>query len=111
MPSGTNRLFRDNRRRPALLSDVIRCVTRSPVGLPLIARPRTRAHDADMPTKKKRLCKDCRETRNSDFGRAPMHVVHPVRRVPRLFDVYGHADCPQCGARWHRGPKGLTLVG
>jgi hypothetical protein len=32
----------------------------------------------------------------------PTHVVHPVTGEARLFDVYGVAACPMCGARWRR---------
>lgn len=65
-----------------------------------------------MPAKsKKRLCSNCRVTRDQAIVREPPHLVHPVRRQPGLYDVYGHADCPQCGARWHRGLTGVKLVG
>lgn len=65
-----------------------------------------------MAKKKKRLCSNCRTTRdNVDVIREPPHLVHPSRRVRGLFDISGNAECPECGALWHRGPRGMKLVG
>ena len=47
------------------------------------------------------LCRACAIVRDQRLIH-PTHVVHPVTGEPRLFDVYGIALCPTCGARRRR---------
>ena len=46
------------------------------------------------------LCVTCIRTRDDPYAVVPMHVVHPKRRTPRVFDVRSKAVCPTCATRW-----------
>lgn len=53
----------------------------------------------------KKPCDICLDVeRHGDVIRNPGHVVHPVRRVPRLYDVHCQAVCFQCGQVWRIAP-------
>jgi len=54
------------------------------------------------------LCISCRQV---EVGSRPPHVVHPKHGAPLVFDVYGMAICPTCGARWQsRGDNLYEIV-
>ena len=46
----------------------------------------------------KGFCELCEVSRDNDMAPAPGHVVHPVTNKPRVYDIYGNAKCPNCGA-------------
>jgi hypothetical protein len=60
--------------------------------------------------KKTTLCKNCLVMRDNPGRFELPNAVHPVTREPDLFDIHGHALCSECGAKWHRGHKGMRLV-
>jgi hypothetical protein len=49
------------------------------------------------------ICAECVAVRDAPIRMAPIHIVHPERRTPRVFDVRCEAVCPTCGTRWRRG--------
>lgn len=59
---------------------------------------------------KRKLCAPCRLARDDPHFTTPRHVVHPVHRKLGVFDVFGMAECPTCGAKWHRWKDGVKLV-
>ena len=63
-----------------------------------------------MARKRKGLCELCEAARDNDMAPAPSHVVHPVTNKPRVYDIYGNAKCPDCGAIWHRQRNEAILV-
>lgn len=54
------------------------------------------------PTMNKRPCGTCVETANDPLFNTPLHVVHPERGTPLLYDVRGVAVCRTCRAVWYR---------
>jgi hypothetical protein len=60
---------------------------------------------------KKHLCAACTLASKDRLFSTPAHVVHPQTGEPQLFDVYGNARCPNCGAMWHRRRNEVKLVG
>jgi len=38
------------------------------------------------------------------------HLVHPISGKLRVYDIYGMAKCPDCGALWRRRRNESTLV-
>ena len=40
----------------------------------------------------------------------PRHVIHPRDGKPGLWDVYGRALCPTCGALWQRSLNTAVIV-
>jgi hypothetical protein len=59
---------------------------------------RNRINGAVMSKQRKALCELCEAARDSDMAPAPDHVVHPVTKKARVYDVHGIAKCPDCGA-------------
>ena len=57
-----------------------------------------------------KLCADCdRAVRDAKF-RNTIHLTHPKRRAPMVFNTWGEAICPSCGARWRRAHNDAVLV-
>jgi len=64
-----------------------------------------------MKTKKRKtLCVLCRAASDNECTQAPSHVVHPLLGKTGLYDIYGNAKCPECGAVWHRRRNQAMLV-
>jgi len=60
--------------------------------------------------KRKTLCVLCRAASDNECTQAPSHVVHPLLGKTGLYDIYGNAKCPECGAVWHRRRNQAMLV-
>jgi hypothetical protein len=64
-----------------------------------------------MMTKKKKLCRKCETTaKHPGIFWTPPHLVHPVTRTPNLYDMRGHAECPDCRTLWRRSPRGASML-
>lgn len=57
-----------------------------------------------------KLCSACKRARDDPLFRFPNHLVHPEHGKPMVFDVYGIALCPDCGARWRRGGDNAVVL-
>jgi hypothetical protein len=57
-----------------------------------------------------KLCVKCIATRDDESSTLPLHLVHPENGKPMVFDEYGMAVCPTCGAKWRRDPDRCVLV-
>jgi hypothetical protein len=52
-----------------------------------------------------KLCEPCTIVNEHPLGLAPRHVVNPHTGKRLVYDVYGLALCPTCGAVWHRDTR------
>jgi hypothetical protein len=58
-----------------------------------------------------KLCVKCETARDDKlFFSAPAHLVRPKQSKLAVFDRYGMAVCPTCGAIWHRDRNRSVLV-
>jgi hypothetical protein len=61
-------------------------------------------------TKKPTLCEPCKTARDDPLFKHPRHLVHPATGDHMMFDVHGHAKCPECGAQWRRVLNMVSLI-
>jgi hypothetical protein len=73
-----------------------------------IVDSRILVHDFVMT--KFKLCVTCIAARDDKSCKLPLHLVHPENGTPMVFDEYGMAVCPMCGAKWRRDPDRCVLV-
>ncbi len=57
-----------------------------------------------------KLCAKCETARDDNlFFSAPAHLVSAKQSKLAVFDRYGMAVCPTCGAAWHRDRNRAVL--
>ena len=56
------------------------------------------------------LCVECRLASIDPNFRKPVRLPHRERGTVVLFDVFGEAVCPNCGAQWRRERDQAVLV-
>lgn len=58
------------------------------------------------------LCDTCTYHHDHPLFRFPTHLVHPEHGKAMVFNAWGLAICPDCGAAWHRGTNNeMRLLG
>ena len=57
-----------------------------------------------------KLCADCDLAAHDAKLRNTSHLTHPERVAKMVFNTWGEAVCPNCGARWRRAHGDAVLV-
>ena len=57
-----------------------------------------------------KLCPACDRAAHDPAFRNPTHLTHREHGAAMVFDIYGEAVCPTCGARWRRERNDAVLL-